>query len=273
MRKGNLIRNGDFESGTLDGWEERFWGLGYYLTEFEVESGIGYSSGKCMACDILSTRYYYVGWDEIFDMEDVAGYIYGFYVSPRMIEADVCPTIYYYNEFNDHELAHSFYAHATSGWKPFQGFIRKMNEYSKVSVGFKIVNGTGDNRVRLDSFYLIPVQNINEVSFFKSWSRREGAGEYEDDIYIFCVGQCKIYFTAHVYPHSVGVDSEVDIYVRPLTKDGHKTYNNPIHWTTSENTYIRSYMGHDISGVNIYTKIEDDNSDYEIDYYLSIQPQ
>ncbi|MCW7079303.1 MAG: hypothetical protein OCU22_09300 [Canidatus Methanoxibalbensis ujae] len=226
-----------------------------------------------MYCDVISSRYYYIGWDEVFDMEDVAGYVYGFYANPRIIEADLKPTIYYYNEFGDHELAQSFYAHATSGWKAYQGFIRKMNEYKQISVGFKIENASGNNRVRLDKFYLIPVYNIDEISFSRTWSRREGAGEYEDDIYIFCVGRCNICFTAHVNPHSIGVDSEVDIYVRPLTRDGHKTYNNPIHWTVTENTYFRIYSSHDIAGVNVYTTIDDDDSDYTIDYYLTIKPE
>ena len=273
MRKGNLIRNGDFESGSLEGWDDRFWGLGDNYGSMYIESGVGYSSGKCLKVYAYSVDEYYVGYNQVFDAEEVAGYIYSFYSTPLACEADVSPAIYYYNEFNDNEQVIWFKGHISGLWKKFEGFIRKINNCPKFSVGFHHDNTSPTGYVRFDSFSLIPIRNINEVTFFRSWSRREGAGEYEDDIYIFCVGQCKIYFTAHVYPHSVGVDSEVDIYVRPLTKDGHKTYNNPIHWTTSENTYVRSYMAHDISGVNIYTKIEDDNSDYEIDYYLSIQPQ
>ncbi len=272
MRKGNLIRNGDFESGNLDNWEERFWGLGYYTSGFGVESGVGYSSGKCMYCDILTNRDYYIGWDEVFDMEDVAGYIYGFYASPRMIEVDLCPTIYYYNEFNDNELAHSFYAHATSGWQPYQGFIRKMNEYSKISVGFMMDNASGNNRVRLDSFYLIPVYNISSVTFFRNWNRRAGEGNYYDYIWIFCVGLCKVSLTVHVYPHSTGLDSSVYVWLYPLTKDGHSIVTDHLYFTTIENAETMSWIGHDIAGVRLWTDINDSNSDYTVDYYLNIQP-
>ena len=213
-RKGNLLYNGDFETGTLEGWVNGICGLQDGMV-LEVKSEAKYRGnygGKLYSG--TTYRASYVGYNKTCSFEEYEAYLYiiygyldeGFTLSPQIYGLDDKGNLIdkYYLAYNTEKDV----------WRCFKAIIRGFGEITHFKVG--VLGWCQDTigRMYFDEAKLIPLRSVrgHELAEYRMFSSLGADKEWFSGL--ACIGKCKlrsIIRTANVSGTSPTLDVNLEI--------------------------------------------------------------
>jgi len=220
---GNLIKNGDFESGSIEGWAQRPHGLGNNFITFEIDDNHGINGSKCLK---LQTGYnvdcYYI-YDSYFDMEDYDALVYTQYMKCSYSD-DIFKHVVYYYDDTQRLIKHlDIDAFTYTNYKPQGGFIRVKYNSSIVRIGGMCEGSVAYATYYLDNVSLRQVNNQEKFSYIEDLYTVCSTSTHTDYIHFFVVGACDISVNIDVYSENFEFDSGFNYYLNMVSLNG-RTY-------------------------------------------------
>ena len=191
-RKGNLLYNGDFETGTLEGWVNGIHGLQNGMA-LEVKAEAKYRGnygGKLYSG--TTYRASYVGYNKTCSFEEYEAYLYiiygymdeGFTLSPHIYGLDDKGNLIdkYYLAYNTEK----------GFWKCFKAILRGFGEITHFNVGVLAWCYDTIGRMYIDEAKLIPLRSVRGHELAEHRVFPEVTENKEWFSCLACIGKCKL---------------------------------------------------------------------------------
>jgi len=191
-RKGNLLFNGDFETGTIEGWELRPFGLScdYTLVASESAKYFGNYGGLLEATKDYAAGY--IAYDKFCSFEEHEAYLFTMYC--KNVSGNVIyPVLYGCDDKGN--LIDSFalgYLEESGKWLKTQAVLRGIGLVTHFKVGVYAYSMSEGAQYYIDEVKLIPLRSIRshilaDGRFFAN------LGSYTTwHAWIACVGRCRL---------------------------------------------------------------------------------
>ncbi|RLC77715.1 MAG: hypothetical protein DRI61_10990 [Chloroflexi bacterium] len=271
--RGNLLYNGDFETGTTEGWET---GIGGLNCDFNIaatwdaayKGGYG---GSVYATKTGATGY--IGYDKMCSFEEYDAYLGIMYV--KMIDGFChCGVLYGFDDKGE------FLRHFNLGWNIEEGkwlkflwILRGFSEITHFKIGH-FFNGGGSStplyyidEAKLIGLRSIKGHEIKEVRFFdnlttdKSWHSC-----------LACIGRCRLRSLVNVV-HVSGTDPTLSTNISIFNFD----ITNPC-YTITHTVFTQEEVEEkiidlpDISVIEIHYDVNGTNPSFDFYHSLVIEP-
>jgi len=272
VRKGNLLYNGDFETGTTEGWINGICGLqGGMALEVKGEAKYkGNYGGKLYAG--LPPRTSYVGYDRMCSFEDYEAYLFIIYayldegvtISPQIYGLDDKGNLisYYYLGYNNEKGV----------WKGFKAILRGFGDITHFKVGVVASCLDTVGRMYFDEAKLIPLRSVrgHELAEYKYWgSVSENTTWYSG---LACIGRCKLRSIVRTTNVS-GTSPTLDITLKISLLDDYLTQYTLTHSQfTGEDFEEISIDLPEVSMIYITYNLGGTSPSFDIYHHLRIEP-
>ena len=191
-RKGNLLFNGGFETGTTEGWINGIFGFPHDLS-LSASSDAKYRGnygGLVKAED--SIGYSVIGYDKLCSFEEYDAYLYLVYcknVSGQIIYPEL------FGVDDNGRYIDTFglgYIELTTDWSLYQSILRGIGEITHFKVGiYAYTNALGDI-FYFDEARLIPLRSIKSHQLVDYKLYQELTSDTFRYVHLSCVGLCKL---------------------------------------------------------------------------------
>jgi len=219
VRKGNLLRNGNFELGTSEDWVLAPHGLGTEACEFWVlEDGI-YGSEYVGLLRVPSGNYEgYMMYDKMCDFEEHEAYLFNMSIyksGGRFAEG----VLYGYDD-NGNYIDYIPFGQVTEddNWILLSAFLRGYNNMTHFKVGFRGLTLTTIGDYYFGGCKLMPVKSIKGMYIGEYIRKDDLSSDFDYYGTCACLGRCKFYSIITV-PQLSGTDVTLTIRISLYTKD------------------------------------------------------
>ena len=212
--KGNLLYNGDFETGTTEGWELGAFGLPaqHTLTASEEAKLRGNYGGLLTANTNFAQSY--LAYNKICSFEEHEAYLF---ICPFNMVNGFYNLGYLYGLDDKGNLIKDFYLSYDSeagDWKVIKALLRGFGEITHFQVGLWTYRVSAGDKLYFDEVKLIPLRSIKghvlaDYKFFDNMTSNK-----KWYVGIGCIGKCKlrsIVRTANVSGTDPTLDIKIDI--------------------------------------------------------------
>jgi len=217
VRKGNLLWNGDFETGDKVDWVLNPFNLGTGLSDFVVvtDPAGGYAGNLWVAG---GNNEGYIMYDKECDFEECEAFIYLMRIkkfSGRFIEG-----VLYGLDDNGNYIDFIPFAEVRENnvWKTIKCVLRQYNNFSHFAVGIRGLTLTDDTVCNFRGAKLIPVKHANSVYIGEYIRKDDLSSDFDYYGECACLGRCKFYSIITV-PQLSGTDVELTIRISLYTQD------------------------------------------------------
>lgn len=190
--KGNLLYNGDFETGTTEGWKNNAYGLGgdldFSVTEEQVYRG-NYA-GKLVATKDYA--YSFLKYDAVCSFEENEAFLFilpiklanNFYASGKLYGLDDKGNI-----LNHFTLG---WIMPNTCWKTIKALIRGFGDITHFKVGCYVLLENEGDVAYIDEAKLIPLKSVrgHELAEFRKFDNISSSFTWYS--VLSCIGNCKV---------------------------------------------------------------------------------
>ena len=168
--KGNLLYNGDFETGTTEGWVNGAYGLvGQLNFSASAEAKlIGNYGGLLETTEDYKSSY--IAYDKVCSFEEYEGYLfimYGKIVSGLGIQGQ----LYGLDDKGNLKQIYGIGYNTEAGeWRKFTAILRGYDDATHFSVGALLWGGSGGCKFYIDEAKLIPLKSVKSYNLSEYWS-------------------------------------------------------------------------------------------------------
>jgi len=190
--KGNLLYNGDFETGTAEGWETEPYGKTQEFTLSVVSDAKyrGNYGGQMYSETMLSTGY--LAYNKIVSIEEYEAFLGIMYV--KKVDGAYNNGVLFGlddkgNLINDYKLGYNI---DTGVWRKFISLIRGFGDVTHFKLGHHFYGNGGINLFYIDEVKLIP---LNSIKGYTLAELREFTGVTTNKQWysgLACVGKCNL---------------------------------------------------------------------------------
>lgn len=163
MLKGNLLFNGDFETGTTEGWINGAYGMmrEYQFSVTTDDVYLGNYAGKLTS--LINHPITFMAYDKLVSFEEYEAYLY---VSHhKIVLGDFCYALLYGVDDKDNLMGMYAlgYVNKKNTWGKIIALLRQFNDNTHFKVGVYYQGVLDGGEIYLDEFRLIPLRSIKSV--------------------------------------------------------------------------------------------------------------
>jgi len=270
--KGNLLYNGDFETGTTEGWINGAFGkLGECVLSVSEEAKLrGNYGGMLTAPGYFNESY--IAYDKMCSFEEYEAFLY---ILPIKMVAG-CYTIGYLyglddkgNLIDDYWLG---YNNETGSWRTLKAILRGFGDITHFKVGVYYYSFEEGDKLYFDEVKLIPLRSIkgHEIADYRYFDNLTADKEWYS--LIACIGKCKLRSIVRTAGVS-GTDPTLDVTVDVGLLDNTKTYLSVSHTTfTGEATEEKIIDVPEVCWLRIKYTLGGTSPSFDIYHHLRIEP-
>ena len=190
--KGNLLFNGDFETGTTEGWVASPYGLGCdcVFTTATAYTYRGSYSGVILCSDMLSNCY--IGYNAVCSFEEYEAYLYIAYLYNYSMEKSQ-GEIYGLDDRGN--LINHFALGCVTDkevWKKVIALLRGFGDITHFSVGIRALSYFENEVMYFDEAKLIPLRSIKGHVLAETIEESELQYIVAKTIGLACIGSCRL---------------------------------------------------------------------------------
>jgi len=209
-RKGNLLYNGDFETGTTEGWEEGPYGSDdqFLLLCLDVKPYRGNYHGY-LGAEVDDARGQYA-YNKICDFEEHEAYLYVIYIYK---DSGAYANGLLFGLDDKNNLIDKFLLgriEEEGVWHKCQAILRGFGDITHFKVGLNVVGYGSSGLYYFDEAKLMPLKSVKShvLAYHKYWSAvSENKSFY---VPLACIGRCKFISSVQTF-FSSGTDPTLDI--------------------------------------------------------------
>jgi len=190
--KGNLLYNGDFETGTTEEWETGAYGkpFDYTFSASPVAKYRGEYGGLLEAPVGLGEGY--LSYDKVCSFEEYEGYLFIMYV--KMVSGYVSMGALYGLDDKTNLIEPFFFGYNVEEnvWRRYVALLRGFRDITHFKVGMYASYFGEQGKVYLDEVKLIPLQSVKShtISDYRSFTNVTTSKTWYPTI--ACIGRCKL---------------------------------------------------------------------------------
>jgi len=190
--KGNLLYNGDFETGTTEGWVTAPYGLSFNAN-FSASSEAKYRGNYGGLLEATAgTAQSYLAYDKMCSFEEYEGYLFIAYL--KMV-AGILSSGQLYGLDDKGNLIDNFYLcrnQELGEWRRLVVLLRGYRDITHFKVGLMYWSYDAGDKFYFDEVKLIPLKSIkgHEIKEYRFFDNVTANKEW--DAVIACVGKCKL---------------------------------------------------------------------------------
>ena len=270
--KGNLLYNGDFETGTTEGWVTGAFGKVFEF-DFSVSAEAKYRGnygGLLYAPVDLADGF--LAYNKTCSFEEYEAYlaimyvkiVSGYFVLGKLYGLDDKG-----NLIDDLLIGYN----AEEGvWRKYQAILRGFGDMTHFQIGlYAWTFDTGD-KIYIDEAKLIPLKSIKGHVIAETLSFSNITEDKEYYLTLACIGRCKIESIIKVYNVS-GTNPTLKPYVYTgLLPDGATTLAIEHTTFTTEGRERKSFELPEVSFVKLYYDVGGDSPSFDLKHYIRIYP-
>jgi len=208
--KGNLLYNGDFETGTTEGWVNGAYGKvrELTLTVTDEEKYLGNYGGKLSSLIVYPVSY--VAYDKLVSFEEYEAYLYVIY--QKMVLGSFCYGMLYGADDKDNLLGtYSLgYIDEKNEWKKVIALLRQFNDITHFKVGGYYQGELDGGEFYFDEAKLVPLRSIKSVILRDYQFLDDLTTDKTRYVNLAIIGRAKVYSEVKVF-NVGGTDPTLDI--------------------------------------------------------------
>jgi len=216
--KGNLLFNGDFETGTVEGWETAPFNKPFDGELFVSEDAKyrGNYGGVLKATKDWSVMY--VAYDKLCSFEEYEGFLYIVYCK-NVSGVTIYPILYGTDDKG--ELIEALplgYTSDTGNWLKYQAILRGFGDITHFKVGLYAYAYYKDSLFYFDEAKLIPLRSIQGHVLSENKHFADVTSDKKWHATLACIGRCRlrsILQTVNVSGSSPTLDTTLSIKIFP----------------------------------------------------------
>jgi len=217
--KGNLLYNGDFETGTTEGWECGAFGL---LCECDfsasADAKLRGSYGGYLKANV-SYAHAHIAYNKVCSFEEYEGYLF---ILPIKMISGITVTGKIYglddkgNLIDDYELG---YITETGEWRNIIALLRGFRDVTHFKVGLWYWGSDAGDECYFDEVKLLPLKSIkaHELRDYRFFNNLSANKTWYSGL--ACIGRCKARSVLQVYKVS-GTDATLDTKITFIMFEG-----------------------------------------------------
>jgi len=270
--KGNLLFNGDFETGTTEGWETEPFGLTQQYT-FEcaseakyrgdyggkLNSGVDYAQG-------------YIAYNKICSFEEYEAYLAILYV--KKIFGDVNMGIVYGMDDKGNLIDKYVLGYNTDDlwWRKFIYILRGFGDITHFKIGHYVLGKVGGGLFYVDEAKLIPLRSVkgHELAEYRYYDNLSYSKTWYSGL--ACIGRCKlrsIVRVEDVHGTSPTLDIKVKCFLLEYLSSGYTLTHTQF---TSEGFEEVTIDLPEVSNIKIEYSLGGTDPRFDIHHHLRIEP-
>jgi len=191
-KKGNLLYNGDFETGTTEGWENNMYGMGgdLELSVTQEQKYYGDYAGKLVATKDYA--YSYIGYDAVCSFEENEAFLF---ILPVKLQNNFHASGMLYGLDDKLNLLKYFalgWVMPSTCWRTVKGILRGFGEVTHFKVGCYVLLENEGDVAYIDEAKLIPLRSVrgHELAEFRKFNNISSSFTWYS--VLFCIGNCKV---------------------------------------------------------------------------------
>jgi len=271
--KGNLLYNGDFETGTTEGWISGPYGkyCQYDLHASEWGAYRGDYGGYAIALQDSAGAYF--AYDKVCSFEEYEGYLFTFY-------AKICSGFYLNgvlyglddkgNLIKDYTIG---YITGTGNWRKIMALLRGYKDITHFKVGVELCGiFVGDVSV-FDEVKLYPLKSIRSHILGDTITLSGLSTGRVVDVGLACFGSCVLRSVLKTY-NVGGTNPTLNTRIEVFIFDGPNTkfISNHTEFTTDQFEEIKMDLP-EISFIRVTYAVGGTNPSFDIEHNLRIEPK
>jgi len=270
--KGNLLFNGDFETGTTEGWDTQPFGKTqqYTLTASSEAKYRGNYGGKLHSETDLAIGY--LAYNKTVSFEEYEAYLFILYT--KMVRG-YFNTAFLYGLDDKGNLIDDFfigYNDEEGVWKKFIAILRGFGDITHFKVGGYFYGTFAPNTYYIDEAKLIPLRSVKGHVIAETLSFSNITADKKVYLGLACIGRCKIESIIKVYGVS-GTNPTLKPYVfTGLFPDGATTLTIEHTTFTTEGRERKYYELPEVCFVELFYDVGGDNPSFDVKHYIRIIP-
>jgi len=192
VRKGNLLFNGDFETGTTEGWEKGPYGFTCNY-EFSADSGAklrGNYGGMLFSSDYKPSAY--IAYNKVCSFEEYEGYLF---ICPfKVIKGTTFMGILYGLDDNGNYITQypigSYFGEGD--WTSVKAILRGFGDITHFKVGCYIYGKDDGGKVYIDEVKLIPLRSLKGHVLADFYNNTSISSLTRWRPMLICIGRCRL---------------------------------------------------------------------------------
>jgi len=272
-RKGNLLFNGDFETGTEEGWIKKPFGLGddYY---FECWGGFSYRgdySGFISCPNATSNAY--ISYNKTCSFEEYSGYLFIAYlynVSMEYSEGRIYGLDDKGNLINHFGLGRNY---EKEEWQKITAILRGFGDITHFAVGIRCYSYNSNEDMYFDEVKLIPLRSV-EGHVLAEYLHFDDL-QYVVDKYVglACIGTCRLTSILRI-SEIQGTDAVLKTSLKIHLLDSPNTVLEYSHSDFTDTGLEKITIDlPEVSFIEIRYNAGTDGDKFDIDHHLRLEPE
>ena len=190
--KGNLLYNGDFETGTTEGWELGAFGLPaqHTLTASEEAKLRGNYGGLLTANTNFAQSY--LAYNKICSFEEHEAYLF---ICPFKMEHGIYNLGYLYGLDDKGNLLDDFWIGFNEDmgiWRKIVALLRGYSDITHFKVGMFVYSLDAGDKFYIDEAKLYPLKSIRAVELAETRNFNDVSADLTWYSCLACIGKCKL---------------------------------------------------------------------------------
>jgi len=218
-RKGNLLRNGNFEFGTTEDWVLNPHGLGVGTSHFDVfEDGLYGSQYIGYLYVDGGNNEGYVMYDKMCDFEEYEAFLFN--ISIYRYGGRFAEGVLYGYEDNGNYIDYIPFGQVseTDKWVLLSAFLRGYNDMTHFKIGFRGLTYDNPAGFWVGGCKLLPLKSVKGMYIGEYIRKDDLSSDFDYYGRCACLGRCKFYSIVTV-PQLSGTDVELTIRISLYTQD------------------------------------------------------
>jgi len=272
VRKGNLLYNGDFETGTTEEWILGPFGLmtQHNLTVSPEACLRGYYGGMLEA--VVNGAETYLAYDKMCSFEEYEAYLFVF---PFNLVNGLYNLGQLYGLDDKGNLLEKFwlgYNDTLGEWRKIVALLRGFSDITHFKVGAYVLSQNSGDKFYFDEVKLYPLKSIKSIELAEV--RNFYDVQTNTDWYsgLACIGQCRLRSIIKVQNISgTSATLDIDIYTGLFTLDGPAYYIKHSQFSADGFEEIKIDLP-EVSWIYIKYTVGGDNPRFNIYHNLRVEP-
>jgi len=190
--KGNLLFNGDFETGTTEGWELGAFGkLAQHTLTASNEAKLRGNYGGLLTANVGFAQSY-LAYNKVCSFEEYEGYLF---ICPFKMEHGIYNIGYLYGLDDKGNLLDEFwigYNEELGIWRNIVALLRGYSDITHFKVGMYVYSLDAGDKFYMDEVKLYPLKSIKAVELAETRNFNDVTADLSWYSGLACIGKCKL---------------------------------------------------------------------------------
>ncbi|UYL65038.1 MAG: hypothetical protein OBKJMPBA_00006 [Methanophagales virus PBV304] len=270
--KGNLLFNGDFETGTSEGWVNGAFGkageCSFFVTSLYMLRG-NYGGMLAAPTEFANS---YMAYNKTFALEEYEAYLY---LLPVRINAGLCCQAYLYGLDDKGNLIDEFplgYNDETGYWRTFQAIIRGYADVTHFQVGLYFWGYNIGDTMLFDEVKLFPLKSVKSHMLVDGAEINNLTSDTTKYYLLSCLGRCQLKSILWVTDVE-GTDPTLDVEITVILFKPYSLYYTIKHTTVTEKmSEDKTVELPEVSAIKVDYKVGGTNPSFDLYHALRIIP-